>query len=729
MRSRLAVLLAGLCVAAGGLCTWVNLRRTPARPNVLLISVDTLRADRLGCYGGRVPTPEMDALARRGARFPVAVAHAPLTAPSHASLLTGLLPPRHGVRDNGAFVLPEGPLTLAQAFAGAGWRTAAFVSGFPLDRRFGFGRGFERFDDRLPRGQDARRAEHVERRGDATADAFLAWLAGLPTGREAAPWLAFVHFFDPHAPYEAPGDLAARAGGAYEGEVAFVDAQVGRLLAALLARGESERTLVLLTSDHGESLGEHGERTHGVFVYDSTLRVPLLVAGPGVSAGATPAAVARGVDVLPTLLDLAGLPAPAGLDGRSLRPALEGRPLPDAPAYAESLFCARALGWAPLHAWRSATHKLVLAPRVELYDLDRDPAEAVDLAGREAERVAELRRPLEALLARAVAPVSAAADPAATERLRALGYLGGGAAVPVAGSGRDPKQGLALVNALEDALTLLRADPAAAERQLDGVLREEPGLPLALRSRALARNALGQPAAALGDVERLKRSAAPSAETLELESDTLRLLGRHAEAARAADAAAALMPGSATARLLAARAWRAQGRLSEAQAAFAEALKAAPENPEALRGLAELALEQGDAGGAEGLLQRALAADPADPASLRQLGLLLARTGRAAEALGLFEQAVSSDPRDPDGRLALAAALARTGRPAEAVPHFEAALAAGRRSPQLLNGLGFARLEAGDRKGALEALRASLALDPRQPEIARALEELGGDRR
>ena len=538
-----------------------------------------------------------------------------------------------------------------------------------------------------------------------------------------------MHFFDPHAPYEAPGDLAARAGGAYEGEVAFVDAQVGRLLAALSARGESERTLVLLTSDHGESLGEHGERTHGVFVYDSTLRVPLLLAGPGVSAGAALPVVARGVDVLPTLLDLAGLPAPAGLDGRSLRPALEGRPLADAPAYAESLFCARALGWAPLHAWRSATHKLVLAPQVELYDLGRDPAEAENLAAREAGRVAELRRPLEALLARAVAPVSAAADPAAAERLRALGYLGGGAAVPVAGSGRDPKQGLALVNALEDALTLLRADPAAAERQLDGVLREEPGLPLALRSRALARNALGQPAAALEDVQRLKRAAAPSAETLELESDTLRLLGRHAEAARAADAAAALMPGSATARLLAARAWRAQGRLSEAQAAFAEALKAAPENPEALRGLAELALEQGDAGGAEGLLRGALAADPADPASLRQLGLLLARTGRAAEALGLFEQAVSADPRDADGRLALAAALARTGRPAEAVPHFEAALAAGRRSPQLLNGLGFARLEAGDRQGALEALRASLALDPRQPEIARALKELGGDRR
>ncbi len=280
-RARLALLL---CLAAAALCTWLKHRTAaPTRPNVLLISVDTLRADRLGCYGGRVPTPGIDALARRGARFPVAVAHAPLTAPSHASLLTGLLPPRHGVRDNGAFVLPEAPVTLAQAFGRAGWRSAAFVSGFPLDRRFGFARGFEHFDDRLPRGADAGRAAHVERRGDATAEAFLTWLAGQPAGPQAAPWLAFVHFFDPHAPYEAPGDLAAaRTGGAYEGEVAFVDAQVGRLAAALAARGESERTLVLLTSDHGESLGEHGERTHGVFVYDSTLRVPLLLAGPGV---------------------------------------------------------------------------------------------------------------------------------------------------------------------------------------------------------------------------------------------------------------------------------------------------------------------------------------------------------------------------------------------------------------------------------------------------------------
>ena len=731
MRSRRALLVLLLFGGAAALCVWYSHRGAARRPNVLLISVDTLRADRLGCYGGRAPTPEIDALARRGARFPVAVAHAPLTAPSHASLLTGLLPPRHGVRDNGTFVLPEGPLTLAQAFGRAGWRTAAFVSGFPLDRRFGFARGFELFDDRLPRGTDTRRAPHVERRGDATADAVLTWLSSQPSGSDAAAWLAFVHFFDPHAPYEAPGGLAGRAGGDYEGEVAFVDAQVGRLLAAIARRDEDERTLVLLTSDHGESLGEHGERTHGIFVYDSTLRVPLVVAGPGVAGGAAPPVVARGVDVLPTLLDLAGLPVPADLDGRSLRPALEGRAQADAPAYAESLFCARGLGWAPLFAWRSASHKLILAPQVELYDLGHDWAESQDLAAREPGRVAELRRPLEALLARAVAPVAAAGDPAVAERLRALGYLGGGAGAPPAGqgSGRDPKQGLALVNALEDALTLLRADPAAAERQLDAVLREEPGLPLALRSRALARNAAGRPAAALEDVELLKKAAPPVAETFELESDTLRLLGRHAEAVKAAEAAAVLMPGAASPRLLLARAWRAQGRVSETQAAFVEALKLSPENPEALRGLAELALEEGHVAAAEALLVRALASDSSDPATLRQQGLLLARTGRAGQALELFERSVQLDPGDPEGQLALAAALARVGRPAEAVPHFERALSTGRRSPQVWNGLGFARLEAGDRPGALEALRASLALDPRQPDIARAVAQLGGERR
>src|SRR5262249_13987388 len=216
--------------------------------------------------------------AARGARFEHAVAHAPLTAPSHASILTGLTPLRHGVHDNGSDALPASVPTLAEAFRRAGYRTAAFVSGFPLDHRFGLDRGFEAYDDHLPKGNDRRRAPYVERTADLTSDAFLGWLDA-PGSEETRPFFAWVHYFDPHAPYEPPPKLRDRfAAQPYDGEVAFVDEQLGRVLDRLRARGQAERTLVLVTADHGESLGQHGEETHGLFVYDATLRVPVLLA-------------------------------------------------------------------------------------------------------------------------------------------------------------------------------------------------------------------------------------------------------------------------------------------------------------------------------------------------------------------------------------------------------------------------------------------------------------------
>jgi choline-sulfatase len=275
-----------------------------SRPNVLLVTIDTLRADHVGCYGhaGAV-TPTLDGLAARGVRFATAVAHVPLTGPSHACLLTGLTPLGHGFRDNGGFALPPAVKTAAEDFRQAGYRTAAFVSGFPLDRRFGFDRGFETYDDHLPKGNDRRRTPYVERLADATTDAVLRWLPA-PAAARAAPVFLWVHYYDPHAPYEPPGDLAERFRAApYDGEIAFVDTQFARLLRALAEKGALARTVVLATADHGESLGEHGEGTHGLFVYDATLRVPWIVAGPGIAAGRVADTVARSIDVLPTLLD------------------------------------------------------------------------------------------------------------------------------------------------------------------------------------------------------------------------------------------------------------------------------------------------------------------------------------------------------------------------------------------------------------------------------------------
>ena len=259
------------------------------RPNVLLVTIDTLRADHLGCYGRQgAATPTLDALARRGVRFETAVAHVPLTGPSHASILTGRGPLGHGFRNNSGFVLAPTVGTAAEDFRQAGYRTGAFVSGFPLDRRFGFDRGFDTYDDHLPRGNDRRRTPYVERNADATTDAVLRWLH--PSSRPAGqphPWFLWAHYYDPHAPYEPPAaNLAERFRATpYDGEVAFVDRQLGRLFQALAERSEIDHTIVLVTSDHGESLGEHGEATHGIFVYDATLRVPWVMAGPGVAAG------------------------------------------------------------------------------------------------------------------------------------------------------------------------------------------------------------------------------------------------------------------------------------------------------------------------------------------------------------------------------------------------------------------------------------------------------------
>ena len=431
----LACVIAAVLLAGSG-CS-LGERRPPVRPNVLLVTIDTLRADRLGCYGYRAAvTPTLDGLASRGVRFEVAVAHVPLTGPSHASILTGLTPLRHGVRDNGAYVLPASVRSVAEEFRKTGYRTGAFVSGFPLKRRFGFDRGFEVYDDNLPRGKDARRTAYVERTADRTTDVALRWLGTPAPG--AAPYFLWVHYFDPHAPYEAPAAFMAQGVLPYDGEVAFVDAQLDRLLRGVDDAGRGKPTVVLVTADHGESLGEHGEDTHGIFVYDSTIRVPFLLAGPGVPAGGVARTVARSIDVAPTLLDYAGLTA-RGMEGRSLRRAAGGTTLADEPSYAESLHPQLQYGWAPLHSWRTAKFKLIEAPRAELYDLEADPGESHDRSAQDASRLAAMRRDLGRAMVTTTPDAAQAVDAESAERLAALGYVGTGGATAPSPTGKDPR--------------------------------------------------------------------------------------------------------------------------------------------------------------------------------------------------------------------------------------------------------------------------------------------------
>ncbi|MCB1057244.1 MAG: sulfatase-like hydrolase/transferase, partial [Acidobacteria bacterium] len=455
--------------------------QAPRRPDVLLITIDTLRPDALGWIGGKNATPNLDALAAEGVRFPAAVSPVPITLPAHTSLMTALIPPRHGVRDNGQ-LLGSGAQTLAEALQTEGYATAAFVSGYPLSPEFGLDRGFDRYDGIL-----ASDGGPLEWSAAETTRRALEWLSTAPR-----PWFLWIHYYDPHDPYEPPQRLLKPGPrGAYDGEVAAVDEALGALLAG--AAKASANRLTVFTADHAESLGEHGERTHGFFIYDSTTLVPLVFHWPGKLKPLEPKAehetLPRLIDVAPTICALLGLPEWNGVDGESLLPLLTGRPQQIPAAYLESLRPWHSYGWAPLKGMRREGWKLIVAPRPELYELSSDHAEAVnriDDQPNPARRIAGALRSAEQQPALAS---SSAVDAETLARLRSLGYTGG-----AAGTGSslpdglaDPKDRIDAWNLLGDAEAELGAGrPEAALSRFDQVLEKAPDNPFALARSGFA---------------------------------------------------------------------------------------------------------------------------------------------------------------------------------------------------------------------------------------------------
>jgi arylsulfatase A-like enzyme/tetratricopeptide (TPR) repeat protein len=714
-------------ITASGCRAGASRSSSPDRPNVLLVTIDTLRADHVGCYGDKqASTPAIDELAARGVRFETAVAHAPLTGPSHASILTGQIPPAHGFRNNSGFTLSPQVTTVAEDFRQAGYRTAAFVSGFPLDRRFGFDRGFETYDDHLPKGNDRRRTPYVERLADATTDAVLRWLATATSKQKSPHWFLWVHYYDPHAPYEPPGELAEQFRRApYDGEIAFVDRQLARLIHALDARNETARTLVLVTADHGESLGEHGEGTHGIFLYDATIRVPWVMAGPQVPAGRVSRTVARSIDVLPTLADYAGIPGRRDIDGRSVRAAADGHEMSDAASYAESLYPELELGWAPLYACRTTGFKFIRAPHAEFYDLEADASETKNRVTEERARAEALDGKLEEALRRAPPPVAArSVDPDAAERLRALGYASGGRASRPAGAPlRDPKDAVRLLPRLNRGMSAARTEPELAVRELTSVLHEDPGLYMARRTRAVAYAAAGQHDLAIADLRALDKEGQLTPEDAVVLGDNLASAGRLEEAALVLQRAAGENPTFVQPLISLAEVRIQERKYDDAAALCNKVLAIVPDHIEATRRLGDLALLKGDFGPASARYGRILELDSSDASAMTKLGVVQMRSGHPDEAMQLFRRAIEREPRNADALLYLAGALASSGRPADALPYFERALEAAPRSTMALNGLGLSRLAVGDAAGAAAAFRQSLRFDPRQPEIARTLED------
>ncbi len=361
-----------------------------AGSNVLLITIDTLRADRVGAYGNSSGlTPALDRLAETGLRFEAAYTPVPMTLPAHASILTGLEPFSHGIRNNTSFRLGQTP-TLATMLKAAGYRTGAFVGAFVLSAKFGLNRDFDVYDDRIGYKGDPAGVRIAERRAERVIGPATEWILGSDRSR---PWFAWVHLYDPHAPYQAPPEYG-RGHSPYDAEVAYTDAMIARGLETLRAAGQLDRTIVIAVADHGESLGEHGEATHGLFAYDATLRVPMIVSAPGIRARVVRTPVAS-VDLVPTVLELLGIAVPSGLDGRSLLTAEDDRARSPRALYFEALDANLTRGWAPLVGVRMDGWKYIDLPLPELYDLQHDSQEAHNLIERESGAIARAAGPTE----------------------------------------------------------------------------------------------------------------------------------------------------------------------------------------------------------------------------------------------------------------------------------------------------------------------------------------------
>ncbi|HUP42509.1 MAG TPA: sulfatase-like hydrolase/transferase [Thermoanaerobaculia bacterium] len=569
--------------------------------NLLLITLDTTRADHLGAYGAEGSgTPNLDRLARRGIRFADAVSPVPMTLPAHATLMTGLDPPGHGVRVNGEAALAPEHVTLAEVLNGAGYRTAAFVSSFVLDPRFGLDQGFHTYDARLEATRAAAFGHQTERSAGAVTRAALAWLRAYRadgTGQDA-PFFLWVHYFDPHDPYEPPEPFARRfRARPYAGEIAYVDQEVGRLLSAIDAEGMTDHTVVLAVADHGESLGEHGERYHSRSLYEDAVRVPLILAVPALPDDARGVAIDGFVvtlaDLYPSLLELLDLSdrpelrgpeGPAPLDGRSL---LKGPFPPDRSVYLETLNPYLDNGWAPLFAARSHREKYVEAPRPEYYDLGTDPGEMSNLleggGAAPAARVLELQAfvrergtaqtDLNTLAARAEAMA-----PAARRSLEALGYLGGGG--PASGRAPeelpDPKDMLPLLDTLAEGRRLLAAgEPLEAARKARLLVSRSPNDRAALQL-------LGEALAAMGreeEAERALRSlldVGPTVGASVLLAQVVMQQGRFDEAALLLDQAADLDPRHGAVALARGDLRLFQGQPEEALALYREAWEMDP---------------------------------------------------------------------------------------------------------------------------------------------------------
>lgn len=669
-----AALLAGVALGAWRLR---DLRHPPrvspgsaAGSNVLLITIDTLRADRVGAYGNpRGLTPTLDRLAESGLRFEAAFTPVPMTLPAHASILTGLEPFSHGIRNNTAFRLGQTP-TLATMLKKAGYRTGAFVGAFVLNARFGLNRDFDVYDDRCGRSGDATDFDVAERPAERVIQPATEWILSEGSGR-ADPWFAWVHLYDPHAPYQAPPEY--RAGRSpYDAEVAYTDAMIGRGLDELRAAGQLERTIVIVVADHGEALGEHGEAAHGLFAYDSTLRVPMMVSAPGIRAHMVRTPVAH-VDLVPTVLELLGIAIPSGLDGRSLLGAADEGTRGSRALYFEALDANLTRGWAPLVGVMVDRWKYIDVPIPELYDLDHDPDETENLAARDEERSRVLQARLRDIAGSRKPPpdvARAATDADTIQRLASLGYVGSVEATDkrAFSEADDPKNLVALNEAFYTAMgEQAEGRSEAALAKLRAVVAERPDFLAARRSAAALLSSLDRPAEAIALLESAPRAAASAIVQAEL-GRVFAAEGNLVEAVKHLEAAARLREGDLETLNSLGVAYARVRRFEDGRRLFRQVLGADPHAPATWNNLGILEMSAGGRRAAADAFRQAVTADPDYAEAWQGLGAALVATD-AAGAIQAWQRAVALRPGAYDALFNLGVVLSEGPEPQDALPY------------------------------------------------------------
>lgn len=623
--------------------------------DVILITIDTLRADSVGFAGNtKVKTPYLDSLAARGIVFTNAHAHNVVTLPSHINILTGLYPYQHGVRDNAGFVLDPKIPTLATMLKADGWATGAFVGAFPLDARFGLNHGFDLYDDNYGKGDGRVHFVIQERQAPDVLRPALKWWSD-NAGRKRFMW---IHLYDVHAPYRPPQPFFNEyLSDLYLGEVAFVDRSLSETLGPLLEK--EPNTFVVITADHGEGRGDHGELTHGLFAYEPTLKIPLLVVGGGVAPRKEDAYV-RHVDIAPTILAKAGVAVPKTLMGKSLLDAIGSRD-----SYFESLSASINRGWAPLTGVIHERQKYIDLPITELYDLPHDPAEAHNLR-EERRRDVEAARSILAGALAATAPVKRRITADEIAKLRSLGYFTGGAAAKSSyGAEDDPKNLIPLNELMHKVIdSYEQNDVATALKDAKRLVAERPGM---MAGRELLAFMLQETDDVAGAIEQL-RTIVNNGEAGEDQKVNLALL--YSETGHSAEAVKLLAPMAASTNpdLLNAYgvALADEGKVEDASRQFERAYTLDHNNAPALQNLGIVALRKDDVPSAQSYLSRALELNPRMPLALNTMGVVSARMGDFPHAVEYWNRAVAIDPHQYDALLNIGIVEGRAGHKEEA---------------------------------------------------------------